>query len=142
MALFSSGALDAMTLRSESQTQAVEPSYQALIRFGELLAASLGIVLSPDDHQRIKVLASESMHLMTSVPDRRKAFKAITDLLVPHSPMRIDPDTVSELRVQACQEFGLLPGGSVARSDPSIASTAISHSDDLFIDAEIIAIYW
>lgn len=142
MALFSSGALNAMALRSESQTPVVEPSYQALIRFGELLAASLGIVLPPDDHQRIKVLAGESMHLMASVPDRRKAFKGIADLLVSHGSTGIDPDTVSELRVQACQEFGLLPGGSVVRSDASIASAGMSRSDDLFIDAEIIAIYW
>jgi hypothetical protein len=142
MALFSSGALNAMALSSGSQTPVVEPGYQALVRFSELLAASLGIVLAPDDYQRIEVLAGESIHLMMSVPDRRKAFKWIADLVVSHSSTIVNPDTVSELRVQACQEFGLLPGGLIVTSDPSIASPEMSHSDESFIDAEIIAIYW
>jgi hypothetical protein len=77
-----------------------------------------------------------------SVPDRRKAFKWIADLVVSHSSTIVNPDTVSELRVQACQEFGLLPGGLIVTSDPSIASPEMSHSDESFIDAEIIAIYW
>jgi len=140
--IFGPGMLELMTERT-TRRNFVEPRLGALITFGEQLAQHLGLELDHNDRRQIQILASESADRLTSVPESRKAFTQITELLDRRSSSEIDPVVVAKLRVWACQQHGLTPGGSAVRTDvATLPRTMNGDSDNEFLDGEIIAIYW
>lgn len=141
MELFSTGALQAAVDHAAPQQQATEPAFRAVVRFGELLSEALNIELNAGDREDILHRANEFTYAMSTVSERRRAFDSIVQLISPRSSVELSKNQLSELRVQACQESGLLPGASTVLPE-SAPTLPRSRSGDLFIDSEIIAIYW
>jgi hypothetical protein len=142
LSILGPGALKAMTEGTAAHGKFIEPRLCALTTFGELLARLLGIELEEVDRRRIETIAGETADLVVSVPESRKAFTQIADLLVARTSGEVDPKTISQLRVRACEQHGLFPGGSSVRSETVTSSEIIEEDEERFIDAEIIAIYW
>jgi hypothetical protein len=141
MMLFSSGALQSTKNSNIAQQRPVDPGFRAVVRFGELLGDASGVAIDTDRREQIEIAARESAHQMASVSDRRKAFDRMVEIISADSSQEVSKEELSRLRTRACQEAGLLPGTASIQSTP-VTSHGASHSDDLFIDAEIIAIYW
>jgi len=142
MEIFGSGALKAMMAGATAHGNFIEPRMRAVMTFGELLAQKLGIELDDNDLHHIEILASETADLVTSVPESRKAFTRVAELLAGRTSTDMDPVIVSRLRVEACKQHNLLPGGSAVRAETIVPPAPANSRDERFIDAEIIAIYW
>lgn len=141
--IFGPGMLRLMAERNASHGRFMEPRLGALNTFGEQLAQHLGLELDDNDRRQIEILASETADLITSVPESRKAFTKIAEFLATRSSREIiDPGVVAKLRVWACQQHGLFPGGSAARTETVAFPHAVDDDKDEFLDTEIVAIYW
>jgi hypothetical protein len=142
MGIFGHGALRAMMASTAVHGKFIEPRLRALTTFGELLAQQLEVELDDNDREHIENLASEAANLVTSVAESRKAFTQLAEFFAARTLKDIDPVVVSRLRVQACKQHDLLPGGSAVRTEAIVPPEVVNESDERFIDAEIIAIYW
>lgn len=137
------GMLKLMAESNTTHGKFIEPRFRALSTFGEQLAQHLGLELDDNDRRQIEMLASETADLITSIPESRKAFTQITEFLTMRSASEIiDPAVVANLRVRACQQHGLFPGGSAVRTETVAIPHAVDDDGDEFLDTEIIAIYW
>lgn len=142
MDMFGPGALKTMMESSAMHGKFVEPRMRALTTYSELLAQHLGLQLEEQDRRQIETLAGETADFLISVPEGRKAFTQIADFLVHRFSCDIDPTVSAQLRVKACHQNGLLPGGSAVRTETISVSGTTDRDEERFIDGEIIAIYW
>lgn len=139
--MLGAGALKTM-VAGASQHKFIEPRLRALTTFGELVATKLGVKLGDDERKRIERIASESADLLTSVPESRKAFTEVVDFLKSRTSGTIDAVEVARMRVSACAQHNLLPGGATSIVESVILPEIAGPDNERFIEAEIIAIYW
>jgi hypothetical protein len=143
MDIFGQGMLKLLAENGTTRGKFIEPRLRALSTYGDQLAQHLGFELDDDDRRQIETFASESADLVISVPESRKAFTQITEFISMRSSSEIDPIVAADLRVSACRQYGLTPGGSAVRTETAAPSRAIEdNGGNKFLDSEIIAIYW
>lgn len=139
---FGSGAMSRAAQGSQKH-KFIEPRLAALVSFGDLLGQQIGRELTAEDQAKIEQIASENADLLTSVPESRKAFRQVADFLLNQpGAAEVTATMLAQLRVKACGLHGLLPGGSAVRAELPATPPSADDNDRLFVDAEIIAIYW
>ncbi|MFG2013116.1 hypothetical protein ACGFNF_29055 [Micromonospora sp. NPDC048868] len=140
--LFSAGMLQSMTAGAKRQQRFLEPRIRAVCAFGDALASQAGIELTEENRREIETIASETADLVVSVAESRKAFSSVAAYVATLGGREMDPALVAELRVRACKEQGLLPGGSSAGVETAAPLEMSLPSGEKFLETEIIAIYW
>jgi hypothetical protein len=139
---FGTGLMSAMTSGASSNTRSFEPCLAVLTTFGELLAEQLGLALDDSDRQEIEIYAGEAVDRFTSILEKRTVFAKVTELLAARASIEVSPTVAAQLRFRACQQHGLLPGGSDLRIATAFPPVPASQVEERFLDTEIIAIYW
>ena len=128
--------------KTPSPDNSAAPEFRTVVRFAELFSNAYDITLDADDHSYIETLASKSVQLMSSVADRRKVLDNIIDRLSPRSSQAINREKLSDLREQAHLESSLQVVSPNLRGQAVPLQQEAAPNDELFIDAEVIAIYW
>ncbi|MGY3515088.1 DUF6414 family protein [Micromonospora sp. PTRAS2] len=136
-----SGMLEAFAAGAKRQQRFMEPRVRALCAFADMLAGHAGVEMTESDRQQVEQIASETADLVVGVAESRKAFSSVAAHIATLGGREVGAAKVAELRVRACREQGLLPGGSSVMGDtPPVAFSA--REDEKFVETEIVAIYW
>ncbi|MET7373847.1 DUF6414 family protein [Micromonospora arida] len=136
-----SGMLEAFAAGATRQQSFIEPRVQALRAFGDMLANHAGVELTDADRQQIEQIGSETADLVVGVAESRKAFSSVATYVAALGGAKVDAVLVAELRVRACREQGLVPGGSALTVETSLLK-APAQADEKFMETEVVAIYW
>ncbi|MFI5729256.1 hypothetical protein ACIA49_03985 [Kribbella sp. NPDC051587] len=138
---FGDNAIGFMKEYTKSQKGALEPRVNALIDYSELVANYQSLSLNEAQKAHVSELASAHADQLTSVPESRKGFLAVSQYMAEISGKSLMPKDAAELRQQAQELNGLHPGGSLV-SRASAAIKPASKGDGANLHAEVIAIYW
>ncbi|MFG2038132.1 hypothetical protein [Dactylosporangium sp. NPDC048998] len=130
----------------EAAVPEMPPAAMALIRFGQLLADRAGIDLNDEVMQKMASVAVLSSTQTVSVDRRRAEFAQISNIVLSDenelNEGRVPAEELSRLRMQAMEEYGLLPGQEPTTRATAPLPTAPQREEERYIDAEIVAIYW
>lgn len=112
---------------------------QALLTYAELL-----VDRTEDDSATAGLVPEELVGAVPpvgelSIPQWRELCSPITARLEEKTGITIDPSVASECRIAAIAAAGLLPGQD---SKPTSATSASRASNERYLDAEIVAVYW
>jgi hypothetical protein len=114
---------------------------EALVTYAHLLANHCDQQISADLLARVESLVRKHGASMGSVEERRKAFRAIRELLSREVGIPHDPLVRAKLREAALQEAGLDLSGQPTEVAATMDLPSVS-SEARFLDSEIVAIYW
>ncbi|MDX2972353.1 DUF6414 family protein [Kribbella solani] len=138
---FGNNAIDFMKQYSKHQKGSIGPRVAALLDYADLVAEYHGYALDEAQRKHIGELAGAHADQLTSVPESRNAFLAISRYLADEIGKIVDPVQAAEMRYVAQERNGLHAGGT-SISTPAIAASPTKASRGYNLNTEVIAIYW
>jgi hypothetical protein len=114
----------------------------ALITFASLLTKHSDFEITSDLIEQIKSVAHLSTNQVGSVEDRRAAFKQIEDLLLPQLDIKIGREEIAKYREKALGDAGLDVMGQILKNATKVQGQTLPVSENRYLEAEFIAIYW
>ena len=149
--MVSSQALATMSSNSKINQGAEQKQrlmQKALVSYAERLAARQDHTISIQDLSEAGLLSEEQCNSFDDLTSRREAFKAITTFVSHRSSLALNPDDENEslalarLRDEVLQDVGLVdseqPKSMIIPKDVPF----VGDSENRYIDAEFVAIYW
>ena len=130
---------------------------RALVAYAERLAARNGHELDATDLRELEPVAEDNGASLDTAPGRQRAFGEVASSLRGRFGWPVDPEAEAECRSVALQEAGLdafgQPALPAAADDAPGALAAPDHpsrsdipetvgTEERYLDAEIVAIYW
>ncbi len=131
--------LEAMTSGYKSQGNSAETGVNMFILYADVVAKHFELKLTKKDKVDIADIARPYNADSDSVLNSREGFKAVTAHLQERFNIVLtdDPELLSGMRETARNEYALQNTSST-----SVVSHPRDETNDAYIDAEVIAIYW
>lgn len=126
---------------NSTYSDSTERLRSALMAYGSALAAQ------SDSSDAANAAAIDEALLIAGentgdVHSLRRAFNAVSDVVLQPLEDRPNATTLAQLRAAALEEFGLFPDGTLNASAP-IASTPVTQANSgPVLDGEVVAVYW
>ena len=118
--------------------QRFERMKKTLLAYGRATASRHGGDI-PKVDERLLEMVDRHRFAVETVDERRRAFKAVDEMLSQECGIKSDPDEAVQRRWSAQLEGGLLDDSSQLTA-PS--PTVHEAHDDRFLDSEFVALYW
>ena len=149
--MVSSNALASMSSNNkirQGAKQKQELIQEALVTYAERLATRQDYTISKQDLSEAGLLSEEHCNSFDDLTARRETFKAITTFVSDRSSLDLNLDdenesrTLAQLREEVLQDVGLVdleqPKSIITPKDIPF----VDDSENRYIDAEFVAIYW
>ena len=114
----------------------------ALVSYGVALSADLGHPLGASDLEELPYLSQLSTEQCLDLGLRREAFEKMACHVSETAQVELDRTTAANLRVSSLLDAGLGLDGRPILATPVSPQPEAAATEGVFVDAEIVAIYW
>lgn len=135
-------ALRAMTGGVDSTHDPDQLRRNALIRYGELIAESQGLILPDECRTQIEEITSNRASEMGPLEGNRAVFGEVASQVSSTLGFDISRDDQARMRSEAMIQSGLMLGGSMSIRPERGDGLLEEPQNEKFLDVEIVAIYW
>lgn len=138
------GVLSAMTsaVTARQQDSEAHRVRLALVTYASLLADRCGVTVSEEELEEVGLLNASDADAARPVREWRDSFEPITKFIETRAASEIDRVTLADYRIAARTRVGLAPGLAEKPTPRQVDVTVTPPSDERFLDAELVAIYW
>jgi hypothetical protein len=140
------GALDVMRKAAAGTREVDEQSRRAmrtaLLEYARTLASHHGKTLDEEDLTENGLLSYEQCNAYATLSERRTSFRRVTSYIESKFAIESDPVEATAFRTNALIEAGMGSDGGLTPLAASSETANLDAPEDLFLDAELVAIYW